>query len=58
MNGTPAGLHRTGRPCARHVIHGEEVFVVLDGAADMHYRQDGAQHRHRLQMSGIWTGEE
>jgi mannose-6-phosphate isomerase-like protein (cupin superfamily) len=30
------------------VNDGPEVFVVLDGAADMHYRSGGVEHVHRL----------
>jgi mannose-6-phosphate isomerase-like protein (cupin superfamily) len=37
-------LHWTDAPYIWHVNDGPEVFVVLDGAVDMHYRQDG-EHR-------------
>ncbi|MYM85098.1 cupin domain-containing protein [Duganella sp. FT50W] len=34
-------LHWTDQPYHWHVNDGEEVFVVMDGEVDMHYRQDG-----------------
>ena len=37
-------LHWTDQPYGWHVNDGEEVFVVLDGVVDMHYRLDGAEH--------------
>jgi mannose-6-phosphate isomerase-like protein (cupin superfamily) len=36
-------LHWTDRPYEWHVNHGEEVFAVMDGVVDMHYRLDGAE---------------
>jgi mannose-6-phosphate isomerase-like protein (cupin superfamily) len=42
-------LHWTDRPYTWHVNDGPEVFVVLDGAVDMHYRApDGAERVERL----------
>jgi len=41
-------LHWTDRPYRWHVNDGPEVFVVLDGAVDMHYRADGAERVERL----------
>jgi mannose-6-phosphate isomerase-like protein (cupin superfamily) len=42
MNGTTTRLHWTDAPYEWHVNDGEEVFAVLDGIVDMHYREDGA----------------
>jgi mannose-6-phosphate isomerase-like protein (cupin superfamily) len=41
-------LHWTDQPYVWHVNDGPEVFVVLDGAVDMHYRLDGREHVERL----------
>jgi mannose-6-phosphate isomerase-like protein (cupin superfamily) len=41
-------LHWTDQPYVWHVNDGPEVFVVLDGAVDMHYRVDGVEHVRRL----------
>jgi hypothetical protein len=35
-------------PYVWHVNDGPEVFVVLDGAVDMHYRNDGVEHVQHL----------
>ncbi|BAJ33183.1 hypothetical protein KSE_74280 [Kitasatospora setae KM-6054] len=41
-------LHWTDQPYRWHVNDGPEVFVVLDGAVDMHYRVDGEEHVEHL----------
>jgi mannose-6-phosphate isomerase-like protein (cupin superfamily) len=41
-------LHWTDKPYIWHVNDGPEVFVVLDGAVDMHYRSDGQEYVERL----------
>jgi mannose-6-phosphate isomerase-like protein (cupin superfamily) len=41
LNGVSVRLHWTHEPYKWHVNEGEEVFAVLDGAVDMHVRQDG-----------------
>lgn len=43
MNGTTTRLHWTDQPYKWHVNDGEEVFVVLDGVVDMHYREAGVE---------------
>lgn len=39
MNGIGVRLHWTDQPYQWHVNDGEEVFTVLDGIVDMHYRE-------------------
>lgn len=41
MGGVTTRLHWTNAPYQWHVNDGEEVFAVLDGTVDMHYREDG-----------------
>lgn len=41
-------LHWTDQPYIWHVNDGPEVFIVLDGAVDMHFRRDGNEHIERL----------
>lgn len=41
-------LHWTDQPYVWHVNDGPEVFVVLDGAVDMHYREDDVERVERL----------
>ena len=43
MDGVSVRLHWTDAPYEWHINDGQEVFVVLDGAVDMHVRApDGA----------------
>ena len=41
MGGVTTRLHWTDQPYKWHVNDGEEVFAVLDGTVDMHYRDAG-----------------
>ena len=41
-------LHWTDEPYEWHVNDEPEVFVVLDGVVDMHYRREGVEHVDRL----------
>lgn len=49
IDGATVRLHWTDQPYVWHVNDGPEVFAVLDGAVDMHYRDPhGAEHVERL----------
>jgi mannose-6-phosphate isomerase-like protein (cupin superfamily) len=50
-------LHWTNQPYVWHVNDGPEVFVVLDGAVDMHYRQDGQERVQRLTPGRVCHAE-
>ncbi len=39
IEGASVRLHWTDQPYKWHVNDGSEVFVVLDGAVEMHYRE-------------------
>ena len=43
FNGISVKVHWTNQPYKWHVNDGEEVFVVLDGIVDMHYRELGEE---------------
>ncbi|RBP81128.1 cupin domain-containing protein [Marinomonas rhizomae] len=43
MNGVTTRLHWTDQPYKWHINDGEEVFIVLDGEVNMHYRIDGKE---------------
>ncbi len=45
IQGATVRLRWTDRPYHWHVNDGPEVFVVLDGAVDMHCRSAGQQER-------------
>lgn len=49
INSAIVSLHWTDQPYVWHVNDGPEVFVVLDGAVDMHYRQAGHELRINLE---------
>lgn len=54
-------LHWTDQPYVWHVNDAPEVFVVLDGAIDMHYRRDGQLHVERLtpgRVCAVEAGDE
>lgn len=52
MNGVTTRLHWTDAPYKWHVNDGEEVFAVLDGVVDMHFRENGAE-----QVAVLNTGD-
>jgi mannose-6-phosphate isomerase-like protein (cupin superfamily) len=54
MGGTTTRLHWTDQPYKWHVNDGEEVFAVLDGTVDMHYRESGAEHIVTLQTGDVF----
>lgn len=54
MGGITTRLHWTDQPYTWHVNDGEEVFAVLDGRVDMHYREQGEEHVARLETGDIF----
>ena len=54
MGGTTIRLHWTDQPYKWHVNDGEEVFVVLDGMVDMHYREFGIEHVVALAVGDVF----
>ena len=61
FGGTSVRLHWTDRPYQWHVNDGEEVFVVLDGVVEMHYRAAGEVQKVLLNCGDIFfasTGTE
>jgi len=54
MNGITVRLHWTDLPYHWHVNDGEEVFAVVDGVVDMHYRNDGVQDVVTLSAGDIF----
>jgi len=54
LDGTTVRLHWTDQPYIWHVNDGEEVFAVLDGAVDMHYREGGEERVARLAVGDIF----
>jgi len=54
MGGVTTRLHWTDAPYQWHVNDGEEVFAVLDGIVDMHYRENGTEKIVSLQTGDIF----
>lgn len=54
LDGTTVRLHWTDRPYTWRVNDGEEVFAVLDGVVDMHYRDAGLEHVVRLETGDVF----
>ncbi len=47
-------LHWTDQPYRWHVNDGQEVFAVLDGCVDMHWRVDGRDQVARLEAGDVF----
>jgi mannose-6-phosphate isomerase-like protein (cupin superfamily) len=54
MDGTTVRLHWTDQPYKWHVNDGEEVFAVLDGVVDMHYREAGVERVVALNVGDVF----
>ncbi len=50
---TTVRLHWTDAPYEWHVNDGAEVFVVLDGDVDMHYRVNGVERVQPMRAGDI-----
>ena len=48
LDGVTVRIHWTDQPYIWHRNDGQEVFVVLEGAVDMHHRQDGTETVWRM----------
>ncbi|MEO7053343.1 MAG: cupin domain-containing protein [Rhizomicrobium sp.] len=57
IEGASVRLHWTDQPYIWHVNDGSEVFVVLDGAVEMHVRKDGTQTVQHLGPGDIMFAE-
>ena len=57
MNGITARIHWTNEPYIWHTNDGEEVFVVLDGAVEMRYRENGEEKSVELKPGDVFFAE-
>jgi mannose-6-phosphate isomerase-like protein (cupin superfamily) len=55
VSGATVRLHWTDKPYIWHTNDGAEVFMVVDGLVDMHYRLDSAVHVVRLGPNDIFV---
>ena len=54
MNGITTRLHWTDKPYQWHINDGQEVFVVLDGQVEMHFRVNGGEDSVTLHVGDIF----
>ena len=54
MHGITTRLHWTDQPYRWHINDGEEVFVVLHGQVQMHYKEQGAEKVALLEQGDIF----
>lgn len=54
MHGVTVRLHWSDKPYKWHVNDGQEVFAVLDGIVDMHYRESGSEKVVTLETGDIF----
>lgn len=57
IEGATVRLHWTDEPYRWHINDGPEVFVVLDGAVRMHYREGGEEHHVLLQNGDMFVAQ-
>ena len=57
LGGATVRLHWTDQPYRWHVNDGEEVFAVLDGTVDMHYRELGVEQVVTLEAGDVFFAE-
>jgi mannose-6-phosphate isomerase-like protein (cupin superfamily) len=58
VEGATVRLHWTDSPYEWHVNDGTEVFAVLDGIVNMHYRSDGEEKEVRLVPGAIFVAHD
>ena len=54
MNGITTRLHWTDQPYKWHVNDGQEVFAVLDGRVEMHFKEDGVEQSTILETGDVF----
>ncbi len=54
MNGITTRLHWTDQPYKWHINDGEEVFVLLDGVVDMHFKEHGKAKVQTMTVGDIF----
>jgi mannose-6-phosphate isomerase-like protein (cupin superfamily) len=58
IDGATVRLHWTDQPYKWHRNDGIEVFVVLEGAVDMHYREGDEEKRVRLESADMFVARD
>ena len=58
IDGVTIRLHWTDKPYKWHVNDDPEIFVVLDGSIDMHYREAGKEKVQRMEKGQIFHADD
>lgn len=58
IDGATVRLHWTDQPYKWHENDGAEVFVVVDGEVEMHYKEQGEERLVRLKAGEIFYAAE
>ena len=56
LGGVTARVHWTDAAYPWHANDGAELFVVLDGEVEMHWRDAGGERQARLGPGDVWSG--
>ena len=57
IDGASVRLHWTDQPYKWHINDGAELFCVIDGVVDMHYRTDGAEQTVLLGAGDMFVAD-
>ena len=57
FNGTTVKLHWTDTPYQWHVNDGQEVFAVMDGVVDMHFKRNGLEEVSTLHAGDVFYAD-
>ena len=57
LDGTTVKLHWTDQPYKWHINDGQEVFAVMDGVVDMHFRVNGLEEVTALSAGDIFYAD-
>lgn len=58
IDGATVRIHWTDQPYKWHANDGTEVFAVIDGEVDMHYREMGEERVVRLTPGSLFVAEQ
>ncbi|MFT6732353.1 MAG: mannose-6-phosphate isomerase-like protein (cupin superfamily) [Polaribacter sp.] len=57
MDGITVCLHWTNKPYKWHINNGQEVFVVMDGEVDMHFKENAEIKTTRFKNGDIFYAD-
>ena len=57
MDGTTIRLHWTDKPYEWHINDGQEVFAVMNGEVDMHYKENSEVKIVKLKTGDIFYAD-